>query len=609
MKKTALLLSIALSLSRAAWAGGERDAAAPVVPTLPIGLGQTSAPTLPTGAQAGLTLPTLPASAIPQTAAQGSAAAIQPASALELVPRARSAPPHDASGRVVAVADSPLARAGVPADAAALLAAFSADPSLFPAGEHAAYHDAGLARRLAEISGEQAHAAGLSPRRRATLAAAALLATLDPQRAPGTLPRAFGAAQFQVTDPRARELLSRLSALRFEGEPPLDPNEVITIARASDPSAKLADSVGPDGWTLEWAKKLQFLRAAAPFLGETIDVQRRLNAIAAEQRATASAALGRQVDKPTDADVAGAASAQLSKLQASPYFAGLPDSYRSRIGMTEAVLEIFNAQAPQNPAGETQTARGPPASLDAQDLQGFKRFVHLIIPERPATAREIQAFLQDFMDERGIDPDSARGLALRRAAAPDEVKAQEAKLAGLDPKLQSWGSIIVSVAKDFGVTPKDVEALIKKSGLTGLLAGYDSRDRVHNALWRLLFKDQVEKIVARYPHNSQGDALRELGSNITTRGGKSIEEELREGAFLYVDFRGGGVSRITSGRDPDNSHCDMLFYVTIKDGRWKLNGYRQNRRTQGPSGSDLSFGRVLKSWLVGGGVPEQDLEL
>ncbi|MDE2511933.1 MAG: hypothetical protein KGL74_12495, partial [Elusimicrobia bacterium] len=121
---------------------------------------------------------------------------------------------------------------------------------------------------------------------------------------------------------------------------------------------------------------------------------------------------------------------------------------------------------------------------------------------------------------------------------------------------------------------------------------------------RALVRDELETAVAGYPDTPQGDFMRHLAGNMATPSGKSIEETTRSGVFAYVDFNGASVSRASTGRDPDVRSAQAVFYVVRVDGRWKIGGYRQNRRT---GRSDDELAGVLRRWLISGGVPARDL--
>jgi hypothetical protein len=84
-----------------------------------------------------------------------------------------------------------------------------------------------------------------------------------------------------------------------------------------------------------------------------------------------------------------------------------------------------------------------------------------------------------------------------------------------------------------------------------------------------------------------------------------VEEVARDGVFAYVDFAGPAVLRAAAGRDPDVRAFQMVFYVTRRDGRWRIDGYRQNKDMRR---GDAELERNFKTWLTAGGVPKADFE-
>lgn len=274
---------------------------------------------------------------------------------------------------------APLSQTGVPAAAARALEAFASDPTLYPQGATPPFHGAAQTRRLIELSAAQAATAGLSPRRKTLVAAAAALHAIDPDRAPGTLPRAQGASLFQASDPRALELLGRLETLRFDGEPEIPRAQVQELAAAMGPawSRQAADRpatagaafVGEDaGWAEEWIRRLRFLRQAEPLLGSTVDAQNRLALLAAETRATASLEQGRAVGSPSDDAFAAAAFEALSALPRAPFFEALPERARGAFKSTLTLLEIFHGLGGAPEKESAPPAEAPPRS--AAPLEG-----------------------------------------------------------------------------------------------------------------------------------------------------------------------------------------------------------------------------------------------
>ena len=122
---------------------------------------------------------------------------------------------------------------------------------------------------------------------------------------------------------------------------------------------------------------------------------------------------------------------------------------------------------------------------------------------------------------------------------------------------------------------------------------------------KALERDELERAVAAYPRNAQGELMRAVADHMATPSGKSIEEVSRDGVFAYVDFAGSSVRRAAAGRDPDVKAFQMVFYVTRRGGRWRIDGYRQNKDA---GRGDAELKRSLITWLTAGGVPKADLE-
>jgi hypothetical protein len=116
---------------------------------------------------------------------------------------------------------------------------------------------------------------------------------------------------------------------------------------------------------------------------------------------------------------------------------------------------------------------------------------------------------------------------------------------------------------------------------------------------------ELESAVSAYPDNEQGELMRSVAGTMGTKGGKSVEEVARDGVFLYADFAGAQFRRGYASRDPDIQGHTIAFYITRKDGKWRVDGYRQ--KASGKS-SDLTYINGLKSWLRAGGIPSSDFQ-
>lgn len=310
-----LLLAALLALPAAA---AQRENAGPVpVPRLETGLGSASTPALPS---ASLTPPSLPPSALPQGAPQASAPA--PAAA-----QAAKAVGPQAQARVAEAQRGPslFERAGVPKETADVLEEFASDPALHPDSQEPLFEGAPFARRVAELTAQQAVAAALQPERRAVVLAAAALGALGPK--------------FVDEDPRAAALLAKLEARGVRTA------EVKTLARAMS-APKVADG---DAFAKDWAARLSFAARLAPFTGETIDVQRGLERLA------------KRVGLSADAGMARGAR-ELAQLKRDPLYKAVPAAFKSRADTASTILDLYalTDEAPAAPSTRSTSPRGPP---------------------------------------------------------------------------------------------------------------------------------------------------------------------------------------------------------------------------------------------------------
>ena len=243
------------------------------------------------------------------------------------------------------------------------------------------------------------------------------------------------------------------------------------------------------------------------------------------------------------------------------------------------------------------------AASAAPDLADARRYVRSIAAGIALNERQTDGLLTQYFEERGIPPGSERAEAVRRALLPAKVAAEDAAAAGLSSGLKRRRAVLLRMAADRGMTPAAIEAVLERAGVLADLEGVDDETFERQAD-RSLDRAELRAAVAGYPRNVQGDFMRALADNMATPSGKSVEEVARAGVFAYVDFSGGRVVRATSGRDPDVGSVQALFYVTRSGRAWRLDGYRQNRRT---GKSDAELARALKEWLISGGVPARDL--
>lgn len=244
------------------------------------------------------------------------------------------------------------------------------------------------------------------------------------------------------------------------------------------------------------------------------------------------------------------------------------------------------------------------AKADAKDVASARRYIAGIAGGMKLTPKQTEALFGQWLEEQGIAPGSQRARLVKAELLPEAAAADAKALADVHPSLRRrHGATLLRLAREEGRTPGTISRLIEASGNLELLAGLDV-PTFETQAGLVLRRAELEAAVRSYPDNAQGDFLRGLASNMASPGGKSIEEVTRDGVFAYVDFSGNGVLRASSGRDPDVQSAQMVFYVTRRDGQWRIDGYRQNRRT---GRSDAALIQSLKAWLVAGGIPAADL--
>lgn len=110
-----------------------------------------------------------------------------------------------------------------------------------------------------------------------------------------------------------------------------------------------------------------------------------------------------------------------------------------------------------------------------------------------------------------------------------------------------------------------------------------------------------------YPNTPQGRLLRQAALHLSIRSGGSIEEISRNGAFAYVDFLGLSVQQAGAGRDPDVQSCHVVFYLQFTNQAWNIHVYRRNARADTGGRPDRDYVRALKTWLIAGGIPRDDI--
>lgn len=540
-----------------------------------------------------------------------------------------------------------LRRLGVPEDLVEALRAYLDAPARHPGDQAKVYHGRGhsydvpnfLVILLNEIPLTE-----IDARERVVAVLSAAFHDIDPLRPEGTPPQVSGTLSYIASDPETVALLKRFAdhlgiplerltarmSTRIK-KTDFHPDAKVRARIEEDFNAMvLAESTDPK--VREQIRRLSELLAFADKMAHYLKLdpglirQTVLN-LADEFRMGISAGrLDPKTPIPTIEATYGFLTDYLVK---SPYYALLPQGLKNRFEIT---LEFFRSQqplpGPSAPLNEAARGRAPPKAPDRSlldqaeaaarqlagerasiepylaDVRGAKDYIQGIMGRhQKPTEHQTEALLDLYMEEKGIDPDSQRGRILQGAMQTKFVEERD-KLFLLDRRFNHFGSLILKLGREFNVTPAFIEELIKSNDLTGHLASSKSKPQIEGLLRRLLHRAQIEKAVSRYPHNAQGELLRQLAANIMTPSGKSVEEVSRTGAFIYAYFSGRTtLIRTRTGRDPDDSSADMVFYVVFNDGQFKIGGYRQNR-LMGVRDSVLI--EILKDWLISGGIPAED---
>jgi hypothetical protein len=372
------------------------------------------------------------------------------------------------------------------------------------------------------------------------------------------------------------------------------------MAAKQEAFARAAEQAFPgDSFGLVWGRRLAFADQIATYVGDVETARRRVAGLAHEIRAGLAAA-GKD-GGPADAQMLAGSYKFLSVLKANPDFALLPTDLQRNF---DAVLAYFEArQTPEawSDAAAPAPARAPPAS---PDLEAARRYILGIAAGLSLNERQTDALLDDFFADNGIKPGSDRAQALRRDLLPRRIAAENEALASVPPALQRRRRILLRLAADFGTTPAAVAAVLERRGVLSPISGLPDAAFELQA-GRTLSRDQLEKVVAPYPRDAAGDLMRLVAEQMNTVSGKSAEEIARDGVFIYADFSALSLMRATAGRDPDLRTSQVVFYVTRRDGRWRLDVYRQNRSRRR---SDDEYVAALRRWLVAGGIPARDLD-
>ncbi|MDD5305113.1 MAG: hypothetical protein PHS14_18600, partial [Elusimicrobia bacterium] len=347
----------------------------------------------------------------------------------------------------------------------------------------------------------------------------------------------------------------------------------------------------PD-WAVSWGKRLAFADQASTYVGTPADARKRVEGLAVEIRGEGAG--------PSDAAILAGTYKFLTVLKQNPLFTLLPAEQRQNF---DGVRSYFQArQTPEAWAAESAPApaRAPPAS---PDLSAARRYINAIMGGvRAPTEREADSLLGDWLDENGIPRSSPRAAAVRQALVPGKAQTEADVASKLAPILRRHSALLIRLAAHHGVTVPYVESVIVKRGLLQYLGDIPDAS-LEGQIEMSLANAELERAVFSYPDNEQGELMRAVAGVMGVKGGKSVEEVARDGVFLYADFGAGKFLRGYASRDPDIQLHTIAFYVTRKDGKWRVDGYRQKNSSRM---SDASYIEALKAWLRAGGIPSSD---
>lgn len=501
-----------------------------------------------------------------------------------------------------------LLKLGVPEQLAMRLSNFLAERH--PGDQNAIYHGLAHSREVADLAALIVTGQSLPAEKKILLILSAALHDVDPERVENTPARVSATLDHLDKDDEARALLldfgsrygftaAQVKALIMATDFAMDP---VQMKQKQDDFAKAAVAAFPSepDWALDWGKRLAFADQSSTYAGSIDEARKRVEGLAVEIRAQLEA-IGKGPG-PSDAVMLAGSFKFLSVLRQNTLFAILPPEQRRNF---DAVLKHFETrQTPESwaPAAVPPPARAPPK---APDLDAARRYINGIMGGvRAPTERETDALLGDWLDENSIPRGSPRAAAVRQALAPGKAAAESGVASKLNPKLRRHAALLIRVAAEHKVTVPFVESVMTKRGLLQYLDSVPD-EALENQIDMALRSDALDRAVAKYPDNAQGELLRGVASAMSSKGGNSIEEITRAGVFLYADFRGNSFLRGYASRDPDIQQHTIAFYVTRADGKWRIDGYRQ--KANGVA-SDQSYIDALKSWLRSGGIPSSDLK-
>ena len=486
-----------------------------------------------------------------------------------------------------------LAKLGVPSALTARLEAFLA--SRHPGDQDKIYHGLGHSHEVADLAARIVGAQDLPAEKKIMLIFSAALHDVDPDRAVNTPARVSATLAHLDADDEARGLLldygakygftaAQVKAMIMATDFAMDPAQMKEKQDAFAAAAKEAFPAEPE-WALAWGRRLAFADQSSTYVGSLEGARKRVEGLAVEIRAQLEA-IGKGPG-PSDAVMLAGTAKFLTVLKQNPLFALLPAEQRHNFDAVHAYFEARQTPEAWAAASAPTAARAPPKS---PDLAAARRYINDIMGGvRAPTDREADALLGDWLDEKGIPRDSKRAADVRLALVPGKAHAESDVAAKLDPALRRHAALLIRLAAEHKVTVSYVESVIVKRGLLQYLGDIPDA-RLEPQIEMALTNAELERAVSRYPDNEQGELMRSVAGVMGVKGGKSVEEVARDGVFLYADFNGVRFRRGYVSRDPDIQGHTIAFYITRKDGQWRVDGYRQKIQSKT---SDLTYVNAL----------------
>ncbi len=499
-----------------------------------------------------------------------------------------------------------LAKLGVPSSLTARLEAFLA--TRHPGDQDKIYHGLGHSHEVADLAARIVGGQDLPAEKKILLILSAALHDVDPDRAANTPARVAATVSHLSEDDEARGLLldfggrygftaAQVKALVMATDFDMDP---VKMQSKQDAFAKAAVEAFPNepDWAVGWGKRLAFTDQSSTYVGSLADARKRVEGLAVEIRAQLEA-IGKGPGPSNEVILAGTYKF-LTVLKENPLFALLPTEQRQNFYGVRAYFEARQTPEAWAAASAPVAARAPPVS---PDLASARRYINGIFGGmRAPTEREADSLIGDWLDENSIPRNSPRAAAVRQALVPGKTQNESGVASKLDPALRRHSALLIRIAAEHRVTVPYIESVMVKRGLLKNL-GLVPDDQLENQIEMALINAELQRAVASYPDNQQGELMRAVAGTMGAKGGKSVEEVARDGVFLYADFTGGKFTRGYASRDPDIQFHTIAFYVTRKDGKWRIDGYRQKKSSQI---SDASYIDALKTWLRAGGIPLSD---